>query len=143
MSVLADNFDTHNYDFISAYYNEDHDLGLSLSGMFKESNKADLRGARGDYNWSNSMDNFEEDFAFDGKLQYKKLTLGFVFQDKKASRATKFRTLDTSLRDNGTHWHIRFMNTYAKYTCDKSQNGSWHSQVYLKREVSSDDRVTS
>jgi len=138
-SALVGNFDTQQYDLTCGYYNEKHDLGLSLSGMFKKSDKADLRGARGDYNWSDFMDNFEEDFSIDAELQYKGLTLGLNLQDKQASYATKEKTVGTQLRDHGVDWHIRFLNARAQYDYERPENWSWHSMVYYRDTTVLDD----
>jgi len=138
-SILQGNFNTQQYDLSGSYYNTKHDLGLSLSGMFKKSDKADLRGVRGDYNWSDSMDNFEDDVSIDAKVQYKPLTVGLVFQDKQASRATKEKTVGTPLQDHGIDWHIRFVNASAKYDYEKPENWSWHSMVYFRETTVVDD----
>jgi len=138
-SALVGNFDTQRQDITCGYYDEKHKLGLSLSGMFKKSDKADLRGARGDYNWSDSMENFDDDFALDAKVQYKPLTIGLNVQDKEASRATKDKTLGTLLQDHDVNWHIRFLNAYAKYDYEKPEHWSWHSMVYYRDTTVRDD----
>ncbi len=138
-SVLVGNFNTQSYDVAYGHYNEKHDLGFSVSGMFKKSDKADLKGGRGDHNWSDSMDNFEEDFSLDAKVHYKPLTLGLNYQDKYASRATKEKTLGTRLQDYDIDWHIRFMNLYAKYDYEKPENWSWHSMFYYRDATVLDD----
>ena len=83
-SVLLGNFDTRNIDFRYGRYDQKNDFGFSLSGMFKQSDKADLGGAKGDNNWTENMENFEDDLSFDGKMTYKKLSMRLVFQDKQA-----------------------------------------------------------
>lgn len=138
-SALIGNFHTQQYDLTCGYYSEKRDLGLSLSGMFKKSDKADLGGSRGDYNWSDFIDNFEDDFSIDAKLQYKPLTIGFNYQDKKASRATKDKTVGTSLQDHGIDWHIRFLNIYAKYDYEEPEDWSWHSMIYYRDTTVMDD----
>lgn len=139
VSSLVGTFKTQSHDFSYGYFNEKRDLGVSISGMFKKSDKADLKGSRGDNNWSNAMENFEDDYSIDAKLQYKPLTLGFNFQDKLASRATKEKTLGTRLQDYDTDWHIRFMNLYAKYDYEKPENWSWHSMLYYRDTTVMDD----
>ncbi len=36
--------------------------------MVKKSDKADLRGRKGDYMWTDKIDNFEDDYTFEGKF---------------------------------------------------------------------------
>lgn len=139
VSSMVGNFDTQSHDFSYGYYNEERDLGLSVSGMYKKSDKADLKGSRGDDNWSDAMENFENDYSIDAKIQYKPLTLGFNLQDKHASRATKDKTLGTRLQDYDIDWHIRFMNLYAKYDYEKPENWSWHSMLYYRDTTVMDD----
>ncbi|HPO12461.1 MAG TPA: TonB-dependent receptor [Candidatus Hydrogenedentes bacterium] len=139
VSSLTGNHKTLQHDLIYGYFNEKHDFGFSLSGMFKKSDKADLRGAKGDYNWSDSMDNFEDDFALDAKAQYKSFTIGLNFQDKQASRATKEKTIGTPLQDHGIDWHIHFLNAYAKYDYEKPKNWSLHSMAYFRDTTVEDD----
>ena len=90
--------------------------------MFKQSEKADLKGTTGDNNWTDNMENFEDDLSFDGKMTYKNLSMGLVFQDKQASRTTNYKTIDANYLDSGTNWHIRFINGHVKYVYDKSTN---------------------
>jgi len=139
VSSLVGTFKTQSHDFSYGYFNEKHDLGVSISGMFKKSDKADLKGSRGDNNWSNAMENFEDDYSLDAKIQYKPLTLGFNFQDKRASRATKEKTRGTRLQDHDIDWHIRFVNVYAKYDYEKPENWSWHSMLYYRDTTVMDD----
>jgi len=138
-SALVGTFETRQYDLTYGYYDEKRDWGLSLSGMFKESDKAELSGSRGGYNWSDALDNFEEDFSIDAKVQYKPLTLGVNFQDKDASRATKDKTVGTLLQDHDIDWHIRFLNAYLKYDYEKPENWSWHSMLYYRDTTVEDD----
>lgn len=140
-SALVGNFETRQYDASYGHYDEKRDFGFSLAGMFKESDKADLDESRGDYNWSKSMDNFEEDLSLDAKLRYKTLAFGLAYQDKNASRATNQKTLGTPLWDHGIDWHIRFLNVYGKYTYERPENWSWDSMVYYRNTTVVDDTV--
>jgi hypothetical protein len=38
-------------------------------------------------NWTDAIDNFEEDAAIDGSVAWKRLTAGIVLQDKNGSRS--------------------------------------------------------
>jgi len=140
-SVLFGNFDTRNYDFKYGYYNPKNDWGFSVSGMFKQSEKADLGGAKGDNNWTNNMENFEDDLSFDGKLTYKNFSMGLVFQDKQASRTTNYKTIGANYLDAGSLWHIRFFNGHAKYIYRKSSRWSNQSLLYYRNATVLDNTI--
>lgn len=141
LDAMAGGFNSRLNDFTYGFYDETGEIGLNISGMFRRSDKADLRGAAGDNNWSSSMENFEDDKALDAKIEYKRLTVGLNYQDKQTSYSTKDRILGTSFQDFGTLWHIRFMNTYAKYDFQKSGRWSWHSLAYCRDATVPDDTL--
>ncbi len=140
-SVLFGNFDTRNYDFKYGNYNQKNNFGFSVSGMFKQSEKADLRGAKGDNNWTKDMENFEDDLSFDGKLTYKNFSMGLVFQDKQASRTTNYKTIDSNYLDAGSLWHIQFFNGHAKYIYSKSSRWSNQSLLYYRNATVLDNTI--
>ena len=140
-SVLFGNFDTRNYDFKYGRYNKKNDFGFSVSGMFKQSEKADLGGAKGDNNWTNNMENFEDDLSFDGKLTYKNFSMGLVFQDKQASRTTNYKTIGANYLDAGSLWHIQFFNGHAKYVYNKSSWWSNQSLLYYRNATVLDNTI--
>ena len=139
LSTMAGGFDTRQHDLVYGFYDENNDVDLNMSAMFKKSGKADLRGAQGDGNWSDTLENFEDDSAFDAKLRNKRFTFGLNYQDKQASYVTKDRTSGTLFQDFGTNWHIRFLNAYAKYDYQKSDRWSWHSMLYYRNATVEDD----
>lgn len=139
VSTMAGGFDTRQHDLVYGFYDEKNDIDLNMSAMFKKSGKADLRGAQGDGNWSDMMENFEDDSAFDAKLRNKRFTFGLNYQDKRTSYVTKDRTRGTLFQDFGTNWHIRFLNAYAKYDYKKSDRWSWHSMLYYRDATVEDD----
>ena len=141
VSVMAGNFNTKNVDFRYGYSNDEENFGLSISGMFKQSEKADLRGVKGDNNWTDAMENFEDDYAFDGKVTYKEFSMGFVFQDKLASRTTNYKTIGSNYLDSGTRWHIRFFNGHLKYAYNKSSVWSYQSQLYYRNATVMDNTI--
>ena len=141
VSVLSGNFATRNIDFRYAHYDQENDVGFSISGMFKQSDKAELRGEKGDNNWTDSMENFENDLSFDGKLIYKNFNMGLVFQDKQASRTTNYKTIGTNYLDSGTNWHIRFINGHVKYLYDRSSKWSSQSQLYYRNATVLDNTI--
>jgi len=140
-SVLLGNFDTRNIDFRYGHYDKENDFGFIISGMFKQSDKADLRGAKGDNNWTANMENFEDDLSFDGKLLYKNFSMGLVFQDKQVPMTTNQKSVGTNYLDSGTNWHIRFINSHIKYVYDKSSKWSFQSQLYYRNATVMDDTI--
>ena len=140
-SVLFGSFDTKNYDFTYGHYNQNNDYGFSISGMFKQSDKADLREAKGDNNWTNNMENFEDDLSFDGKVTYKNLSMGLVFQNKQASRTTNYKTIGANYLDSGTIWNIRFINSHIKYIYKKSSKWYNQSQLYYRNATVMDHTI--
>lgn len=141
VSALAGNYDTRLADFRIGSRDPDRDLGFTLSGMFKTSDKADLGGREGDGNWTDAMDNFEEDLALDGRFRYGDLTAGFNLQDKDASRATVQRTADGTLSDHDVNWHIRFLNVWAAYDYHEQETWSLRTTAYFRDSTVLDDTV--
>ncbi len=142
-SVQLGAFDTRNIDFRYGHYSQKQDFGFILSGMLKQTDKADLRGGKGDNNWTNNMENFEDDLAFDGKVTYKNLSFGLVFQDKQASRTTNYKTTGTNYLDSGTNLHIRFINSHLKYLYNKNPKWSSLSQLYYRNATVMDNTISS
>jgi outer membrane cobalamin receptor len=140
-SALFGNFETRNFDFRYGHYHQENDFGFSISGMFKQSDKADLGGAKGDHNWTDNMENFEDDLSFDGKVTYKNFSMGLVFQDKQASRTTNYKTIGANYLDSGTIWHIRFLNGHVKYVYDKRSKWSNQSQLYYRNATVMDNTI--
>lgn len=116
-------------------------LAISVAGMRKRTDKADLRGERGDGNWTDAAENYENDLSFDGLVRWKGLSAGFLVQDKEASRASVQKTLGEPLRDHGVGWHIRFLNAWASYTLLRPGPWSARSTVYLRSATVEDDSV--
>jgi len=141
-SALAGSFATRALDFNYGRHREGRGYGLSVSGKLRRTAKDNLRGSKGDNNWSAGMDNFEEDQAFDGKLLYKDLTFGVLVQDKASSIATNEKTTGSSLLDFGTDWHIRFANAYLKYRYDQAPGWSLESRLYYRNSTVLDDTIT-
>lgn len=140
-SVLMGNFGTRSVDFRVGLYDEDRDLGVSLSGLVNQTEKADLRGESGDNNWTDDMENFEDILSFDAKLTYKGLRLGLVYQDKQASRTTNYKTIGSDYLDRGTNWHIRFINGQANYLYAKSDIWSNQSRLYYRNATVVDNTI--
>ncbi len=141
ISSMAGGFGARQYDLIYGHYEEKNDLGLNISAMFKSSKKADLKGGQGDGNWSDAMDNFEDDSAIDAKVQHKRFTFGLNYQNKKTSYATKEKTAGTLFKDFDTSWHISFLNAYLKYDYRKNNRWSWNSTLYYRDSTVEDDTL--
>jgi len=141
VSVASGNFDTQLTDFRSAHYDNERQFGYSLSGRYFSSEKADLAGAEGDNNWTEQMENFEDDISLDGKIRYVNFDFGLVFQNKKASRTTNFKTIDSNSLDRDTLWHIRFLNLWGKHDYLFSDQLSLKSKVYFQDATVNNDTV--
>ncbi len=123
------------------YFDDENQFGIGISGMLKTSNKADLGGSKGDFNWSENMENFEDDISVYAKVNYKDLTLGIGFQNKKASRTTNYKTLGTEYLDEGSSWNINFLTGYLKHIFDLSDAIHLSSQVYYRDATVLDNTV--
>lgn len=143
--VLAGTFRTRLADFRYGLYNKNSDFGFSVSAMYKQSDKADLKGKAGDYNWTEAMENFENDAALDARVRYKNLSAGFLLQDKDTSYATAqlgiAREGLTPVSDHGVNWHIRFLNSWATYSYDRKETWSFRSTVYYRNTTVPDDTI--
>jgi outer membrane receptor for ferrienterochelin and colicins len=115
VNALIGSFNTFSTDFNYCYANEKKTFGILCSGMYKKTDKADLKGQAGDNNWTDRMDNFENDYSFDLKVQAGDFVLGTNLLYKQSSTATWFKSVGTTYRDYGTSWNILFVNNYLKY----------------------------
>lgn len=140
--VTAGGFGTRGLDFSYGFHDAAADLGASFSAAVKHTDKHKPGGAAGGGNWSRNMENFEDDWSFDGKFRYKTLTFGAVVQDKRASRSSNFKTAGTGYLDWGTAWHIRFANAWLRHEYD---GGGWKLDSRLYHRVSTvlDDTIAS
>jgi outer membrane receptor for ferrienterochelin and colicins len=132
VGILGGNFKTGMGDFNLKSYNADKEIGYCISGMYKTSEKADLRGAKGDNNWTNDMENFENDLSFSAKLKLKSFNAGVVFQEKKASNTTYYKSAGEKYLDKNTLWDIAFLNGFLKYTNNKNEEWELNSTLYYR-----------
>jgi outer membrane receptor for ferrienterochelin and colicins len=135
ISLLGGNFKTGMSDFSFKNYNATKDLGYSVSGMYKTSEKSDLRGAKGDYNWTSDMENFENDLSISAKFKVKNFNAGAVYQEKQASMTTNYKSLGDIYQDKNTLWDIVFFNTYLKYTYTKLEKWALNSTLYYRNST--------
>ncbi len=115
INALAGSFNTLSNDFSIAQTNKKNNLGIRISGVAKYTEKANLKGSAGDYNWTDLMDNYERDYAFDIKISASNFLFGTNYLQKQSSGATYIKSVGTIYRDYGTLWNIRFINNYLKY----------------------------
>ena len=132
VSVLGGTFNTAMADFSVRDYSPDKKAGFSISGMYKTTEKADLRGEAGDDNWSSIMENFENDISFSAKFQYDRFTAGVIYQDKRTSRSTSYNTYATGFLDRNTSWNLSLLNSYIKYEREFLRKWSMNASVYYR-----------
>jgi len=135
INTMVGTFNTFSSDMAYAHYDSLKKFGVQVAGMYKTTEKANLAGSDGDNQWSNNMENFENDYAIDVKVKYKNLILGANVMDKNASRTTNYKTIGGLSQDFGTNWHIRFTNTYLKYELKKSDKISYFSSFYYRNST--------
>jgi outer membrane receptor for ferrienterochelin and colicins len=145
VSVEAGNFGARTVDLRYAFYDKNNDVGFSVSSLYRQNGKGDLRGAAGDFNWTGSMDNYENDVAADARFRYKDFSAGMILQDKDTSYATAQVTASPAafpqVSDHGVNWHIRFLNTWLAYSYDKAKTWSLRSTLYYRDSTVPDDTI--
>ncbi len=141
ISISAGQFDTAIGDFRTGYFDSDKEWGVTLSGRYATSEKADLGGTAGDYNWNDNMQNYEDSYDVEGQLQYKDFQVGFVYQDKQSSRTTKYKTINDIYKDSDTLWHITFLNLWARHSYSFNNSLSLNSLVYYRDTTVEDDTI--
>lgn len=132
ISILGGTFHTAMADFSVRDYSAEKKTGFSISGMYKTTEKADLRGEAGDDNWSSLMENFENDISFSAKFQYDGFTAGVVYQDKRTSRSTSYNTYTTGFLDRNTSWNLSLLNSYIKYEREFNSNWNMNASIYYR-----------
>lgn len=132
LNVSGGNFNTGMANFIVSKYNTEKDLGIKLSGQYKTTEKADLGGDAGDNNWSDTMENFENDISIATKIKYKDISSGIIYLEKISSTTTNFKTVGGSLLDRNSKWDIFFLNAFIKYTNEHHEHWSLNSDIYYR-----------
>jgi outer membrane cobalamin receptor len=133
LSGALGNFRTSSLAFGYEHTNHGNDLAFRIVGMYKTSEKADLREGKGDFNWTDSMENFEDDYAVNGYFRYKNFTAGVTSQLKQSSFTTSYKTIGDKYLDRGTLWNIWFLNGFAGITYDKKKTWSNSSRIYFRK----------
>jgi outer membrane receptor for ferrienterochelin and colicins len=99
-----------------SFLDQEKKRGLRISGLVRRTGLADLKGPKGDHNWTDLMENFEQDYALDIKAHSGGFVLGTNLMQKQSSTATLNKSLGTHFKDFGTLWNILFLNNYLKYS---------------------------
>lgn len=144
-NVTIGNLGSRLVDFRYGFYHKKSDIGFNLSAMVKQNQKADLGGKEGDFNWTEAMENFEDDIAVDARVRHKGFSAGFLLQDKDASYATAQLGLSEAgkipVSDRDVNWHIRFLNLWASYVYDRGNDWSLRSTAYYRSTTVLDDTI--
>jgi len=141
LNGLYGSFNTYNGGISYSYYNEKDEFGVRFSANIKNSEKADLSGSEGDYNWSSNMENYEKDYSINLKSRYHNLSFGLIFQNKQSSRTTNYKTTGTKYLDRNTLWNISFINSYLKYDYAFSPAINLLSTLYYRNTTINDNTV--
>jgi outer membrane receptor for ferrienterochelin and colicins len=135
VSLLGGNFKTGMLDFNLKNYKTLKDIGYSFSGQYKTTGKANLEGINGDNNWTDNMENFENDLSFSARAKVKSFNAGIDYQEKRSSMTTNFKTIDDIYLDRNTLWDIYFLNAYLKYTNNLHEKWSLNSTAYYRNST--------
>ncbi len=135
LNSLIGNFNTYQTDVNYSYSGKNDNFGINIAAMVKKSDKANLKGAAGDYNWTDLMNNYENDYTFDIKTHYKNLIFGTNYIYKQTSTATYHKTFNTIYRDYGTSWNIQFINNYLKYETNISDKFNIYAVLYNRNST--------
>jgi len=138
--LTAGSFGTLFADFSHKINPADSPFNAIIAAHYKQTEKSRLGGEEGDWNWSEEMENFEDDFGIDSKINYKNVRFGITLQDKQASRTTS-DTVSANFHDSGTNFHIRFINAYLNHAYSKNQKWSLKSQAYYRNATVMDNTI--
>lgn len=140
VSILGGSFNTYNVNLNYGYKKEAFDI--RVSGMYKTTEKADLRGAEGDNNWTEDMENFETDYSFDAKIRYKNIKTGVNVLNKTTSRTTSQPSIGTNYQERGSLWDILFVNAYLKHNYSISKHFNLSTSIYNRNATVRDNTIT-
>ncbi|MBI9069210.1 MAG: TonB-dependent receptor [Salinivirgaceae bacterium] len=130
VNLSGGTFNTFNSDATYNYVNKSKDLKVHFASMLKTTDKANLKGEAGDNNWTENLDTFEDDLAFDLKVNAKNFTIGTNYLLKKASFATYEKSVNTIFKDYGSSWNMQFLNNYISYKKQLNDNLKLTSTLY-------------
>jgi outer membrane receptor for ferrienterochelin and colicins len=132
VSLLGGNFKTGMLDFNLKDYKASKDIGYSFSGQYKTTGKANLAGINGDNNWTDNMDNFENDLSLSARSKVKSFNAGIDYQEKRSSMTTNTKSINDIYLDRNTLWDIMFLNAYVKYTNNIHEKWNLNSTAYYR-----------
>ncbi len=141
VSLLGGSFATGLLDFGVHNYLQKADVGFSLSGMLKTSEKGDLSGSSGEGYWTDDMENFEDDLSLLARVRVKNLTAGVLYQEKKSSMTTQFLSQGDVFLDRNTLWDISFMNAYLRHRYEPSERWALLTSLYYRNSTVNDNSV--
>ncbi len=116
-------------------------FGLNLAGLYSTSDTVDLGGAAGDDNWSDEVETFEHDLAVDGTVTWRSFRLDLLLHDKRAARATNYRSTGTEYLDRGSEWHIRFVTAALAHRLELDRRWSLLSRATYRTTTVRDDTI--
>lgn len=105
-------------------------IKLQLSGMFKNSDKADLSKENNDNYWDDELEIFETDYALDAKIIYNKFIVGLNYQNRRSSTTTHYPSVNTVHKDFGTLWNLQLINTYIRHRAKLSEKIQVQTTLY-------------
>jgi len=141
ISGLLGSFNTYRSNVSYDYFDDEKEIGFRIAGMIYNTEKADLGGAEGDYNWSTDMENFETDYSLNIKSTYRNIDLGVLYQNKRASRTTNYKSIGTNYLDKNSLWNIGFLNAYIKHQFNISSVLNIQSKVVYRSSTVYDNTV--
>lgn len=117
-----------------AQYDSASKTGFSLASRYFTTEKRPLGGKQGGYNWTENIENFEQNIAVDLGVQHHDLFFGINLMNKKASRASNYRTFDTDFSDQGTLWNMLFANAQLQWHYE-SNNFLFNPKAYYRNST--------
>ncbi len=135
LKSLIGNYNTVSGDCSFNLSDKGKKLKVRVTGMFKRTEKSDLRVESGDNNWSDLIDNFENDYNFGIKISYKDFEFGTNYLQKQTSTATMFKSTGSHYQDFGSFWNILFVNSYLRYSKKFGDNLTLNSTLYNRNST--------
>ncbi len=129
---LSGNRETFLADASLGWNNDEHRRSIRLSGMVKRSGMANLKGAEGDFNWTDLLENEENDYSLGVKASYKDFIFSVNYLNKQTSTISLQPSVGTQYRDYGTLWNIFFLNNSLRYKKEFSKSLRFSSLLYYR-----------
>lgn len=129
---LSGNRETFLADALLGWKNDELRRSIKLSGMVKKSGMANLKGAEGDFNWTDLLENEENDYSLGLRANYKDFILSVNYLNKQTSTISLQPSVGTSYRDYGTLWNIFFLNNSLRYKKEFSKSLRFSSLLYYR-----------